>query len=111
ASLAARVLFGRDLAQATLHGMNGVLGNSGFMGIPLAITAFGEAAAVPAIVATIVNAAVVPGIAIILIEVARGRGAGAGVLLTLAHSLATNPVLVTPLLGLGWAATGPALPT
>lgn len=111
ASLLARAVFNSDLAQATLHGMNGVLGNSGFMGIPLAITAFGEAAAVPAIVATIVNAAIVPGIAIILIEIARGRGGGAGVYLKLARSLATNPVLVTPLLGLGWATTGLALPT
>jgi predicted permease len=110
ASLMARALFGSDLAQATLHGMNSVLGNSGFMGIPLAITAYGEAAAVPAIVATIVNAAVVPAIGITLIEVARGRGAGPGVLLELARSLATNPVLVAPLLGLGWAATGLALP-
>ena len=111
AALMARAVFGSDLAQATMHGMNGVLGNSGFMGIPLAITAFGEAAAVPAIVATIVNAAVVPGIGIVLIEVARGRGGGPGVLLELARSLATNPVLVAPLLGLGWAATGLAPPT
>ena len=112
ASLLARLLFGSDLAQATLHGMNSVLGNSGFMGIPLAITAYGQPAAVPAIVATIVNAAVVPAIGITLIEIGRGRGAGAGgVLLKLARALATNPVLVAPLLGLAWSATGLALPT
>lgn len=110
ASLLARLLFGRDLGQATLHGMNSVLGNSGFMGIPLAITAYGQPAAVPAIVATIVNAAVVPAIAITLIEVARGRGAGVGVALKLARSLVTNPVLVAPLLGLAWAAAGLAMP-
>lgn len=111
ASLLARALFGSDLAQATVHGMNSVLGNSGYMGIPLAITAYGAAAAVPAIVATIVNAAVVPAIAITLIEVARGRGAGFGVLLGLARSLATNPVVVAPLAGLGWATTGLPPPT
>ncbi len=113
AALLARALFGSDLAQATLHGMNGVLGNSGFMGIPLAITAYGEPAAVPAIVATIINAAIVPAIGITLIEIGRGRGraSGVGVLARLARSLAANPVLVAPLLGLGWAAGGLALPT
>ena len=110
ASLLARFLFGSDLAQATLHGMNSVLGNSGFMGIPLAITAYGAPAAVPAIVATIINAAVVPAIGITLIEIARGSGAGAGVLLELARSLATNPVVVAPLLGLAWAGSGFSLP-
>lgn len=110
-SLLARLLFGSDLAQATLHGMNCVLGNSGFMGIPLAITAYGAPAAVPAIVATIINAAVVPAIAITTIEFARGRSAGSGVFLNLARSMATNPVLVSPLLGLAWAAGGLAMPT
>lgn len=111
AGILARLVFGSDLSQATLHGMNGVLGNSGFMGIPLAITAYGEPAAVPAIVATIVNAAIVPAIGITLIEYTRGRGGGAGVFLKLARSLSTNPVLVAPLLGLAWATAGLDMPT
>ena len=111
ASLLARVLFGRDLAQATLHGMNSVLGNSGFMGIPLAITAYGEAAAVPAIVVTIINAALVPAIGITLVEIGRGRASSAaGMLHDLSRALATNPVLVAPLLGLAWAMTDLPLP-
>ncbi len=110
--LAARLLFRGGLAESTLHGANAVLGNSGFMGIPLAITAWGEAAMLPAIVATIVNTAVIPGISIALIETERGRAAGlVGVLGKVGRALATNPILVAPVLGLVWAVTGLALPT
>lgn len=111
-ALAARVLFRGGLAESTLHGANAVLGNSGFMGIPLAITAWGEAAALPAIVATIVNTAVIPGISIALVETERGRADGlVGVLGKVGRALAINPILVAPVLGLAWAATGLALPT
>ena len=110
-SLAARLLFRGGLAESTLHGANAVLGNSGFMGIPLAITAWGEAAMLPAIVATIVNTAVIPGIAIALVEIDRGRAAGlGGVLGKVGRALATNPILIAPVLGLCWAATGLPLP-
>ena len=110
-ALAARALFRGGLAESTLHGANAVLGNSGFMGIPLAITAWGEAAMLPAIVATIVNTAVIPGIAIALVETERGRAAGLGaVLAKVGRALATNPLLVAPVLGLAWAATGLPLP-
>jgi malonate transporter and related proteins len=110
-SLAQRLFFGGGLGEATMLGANAVLGNSGFMGIPLAITAYGEAAALPAILATIVNAAIVPGIAIALVEIDRGRAAGAGgVLGQVGRALATNPILLAPLLGLGWAATGLPMP-
>jgi predicted permease len=110
-ALAARRLFGGGLAESTLHGANAVLGNSGFMGIPLAITAWGEAAMLPAIIATVVNAAVIPGIAIALVETERGRAAAPGaVLAKVGRALATNPILVAPVLGLGWAATGMPLP-
>jgi predicted permease len=35
------------LAGGAMNGMNTVYGNTGFLGIPLAFTAFGDAAAVP----------------------------------------------------------------
>ena len=111
-SFAARLLFRGGLAKSTLHGANAVLGNSGFIGIPLALTAWGEAATLPAVVATIVNAAVIPGAALALLEVDRGRAAGpAGVLAKVGRALSTSPILLAPVLGLGWAVTGLPLPT
>jgi len=109
--LAARLLFGRNLAEAAIHGMNGVYGNSGYMGIPLAITAYGEAAALPAIVATVINTALVVGMAIFLIEFGtKGGGNPVRVIGSVVSAMARNPMLVAPVLGLAWAAGGIALP-
>ncbi|WP_164516629.1 AEC family transporter [Minwuia thermotolerans] len=108
--LVAKFVFGRSLAEAALHGMNGVYGNTGYMGIPLAIAAWGEAAALPAIMATVI-AALIVGVAIFLIE-AGGRGAASPgrVALTAAGAVVKNPMIAAPVLGLLWAAGGLDLP-
>lgn len=107
----AMLLFRRTLAEAAIHGMNGVYGNSGYMGIPLAITAWGEAAALPAIVATVINTAVVVGLAIVLIETGGRSTASPGrVALNVIGAMAKNPMLAAPVLGLVWAAFGIPLP-
>ncbi|MDF1719302.1 MAG: AEC family transporter [Minwuia sp.] len=111
AVVAARLLFRRSLAEAAIHAMNGVYGNSGYMGIPLAITAYGEAAALPAIVATVINTALVVGTAIILIEFGTQRGSNPlRVMGNVVSAMGRNPMLVAPMLGLCWAAVGYDLP-
>jgi len=111
AIIVARVFFSRTLAEATVHGMNGVYGNSGYMGIPLAVSAYGEAAALPAIVATVINTAVVVGLALTLIEIDLKKSGGfASLIGTLIRRLSRNPMLIAPVLGLCYAATGLDLP-
>lgn len=110
-TVVACLLFRRNLAEAAIHAMNGVYGNSGYMGIPLALTAFGNAAALPAIVATVINTALVVGVAIFLIEFGtKGGGNPFRVLGNVLSAMARNPMLVAPVLGLCWAATGVSLP-
>lgn len=105
-------LFRNSFAESAMNGMNGVYGNTGYMGIPLALTAFGEASAVPTIITVVVNAAVVVAVAVTLIEIAQNRGGGlAGVAKDVGRSLAGNPMLVAPVLGIVWAATGLGLAT
>lgn len=109
--LAACLLFRRNLAEAAIHAMNGVYGNSGYMGIPLALTAFGQAAALPAIVATVINTALVVAVAVFLIEFGtKGGGNKLRVLGNVLSAMARNPMLIAPALGLCWAASGLALP-
>jgi malonate transporter len=111
AMIVARVFFGAGLAEAALNGLNSTYGNSGYMGIPLVVAAYGEAAALPAIVVVIINTALMVGIAIALIELGQNRGAHPGAVVRhLARALARNPMLVGPLAGVAWAATGWALP-
>ncbi len=109
--LIARCLFGLNLAQASLYGMNGIYGNSGYMGIPLAVTAFGQAATLPAIIVTVVNTAFVVGIAIVVIEYDRSSETSIRKLAAKVFgTLVRNPMLMSPFAGIAWAATGLPLP-
>jgi len=112
----ARVFFRCSPAEAALHGLNSTYGNSGYMGLPLVLAAFGEAAAVPVIVVVVINTALMVGVAIVLIELGQMRGPDgrgvdlAGVLRHLGRALVRNPMLIGPLAGLVWAALGWSLP-
>ncbi len=109
----ARMVYGLRLAENALYGLNCVFANTGYMGIPLAITAFGQAAALPAIVATVIHAAILVTIATALIEFGQARGGGGSVgrmLIDVAGAIAKSPLIVAPVLGVLWALTGLALP-
>lgn len=104
-------LYRRSLAEAGIAGMATIFGNTGYMGIPLTLTAFGEDLLLPALVATVVNSAVVVGGISALVEGALRHGQGGLVVLGhVAKALATNPLVVAPILGLGVGLAGLPLP-
>jgi predicted permease len=92
------------LADRSIEGLDASYANTGFMGIPLCLAAFGPASLVPAIIATILTACVLFAGAIVLIETDLGEtphlGATVG---KVCRSLARNPLLVSPVLGLATA--------
>ncbi len=111
---------GLRLADRAIEGLDAAYANTGFMGIPLCLAALGPAGLPPAIIATLLTACVLFAGAIVLIETdlqrpggtcpaARAPGLGS-VLRKVALSLARNPLLATPALGLAFAATGAGLP-
>lgn len=105
-----RVFFGLNAAESAMHGLNGAYPNSGFMGIPLAIAAYGDAAALPAIVATVISVLSVT-LAIVPIEIARyGSSRVLPLIGHVSNALVRNPMIVAPFAGLAWAWTGGDLP-
>ncbi|MFB0488248.1 malonate transporter [Methylobacterium sp. OAE515] len=110
---------GRPLADAALDGLNAGYANTGFMGFPLALVAFGPEALAPTTVATILTVCAVFAVAIVLIETglrreaaAAGQGGARGpVWRTVGRSLLRNPLLVAPALGALVPSLGLALPT
>ena len=101
ALIVARGVFGLRPAERSLFAMAAIFGNTGYMGIPLAITAFGEAAALPAVVATVINSAIVITVVVILIEADMSEKAGMlGILGDVSGALIRNPLLVAPILGI-----------
>ncbi|HWA46965.1 MAG TPA: AEC family transporter [Dongiaceae bacterium] len=69
-----RIVFGARGAALAVQNMAGLFSNTGYMGIPLAITAFGANAALPAILATVVNGALIMGLYILWIEAEKSHG-------------------------------------
>ena len=100
------LLFRLTAAEASLHGLNGAYPNSGYMGIPLAIAAYGEEAVLPAIVAAVISVLSIS-LAIVPIEIARQKKAQILRLIrNVGFAVITNPMIVSPFAGLLWAMTG-----
>lgn len=102
------------LADAAIDGLNASYANTGYMGFPLLLAAFGLDGLTPALIATILTVCVIFALAIILIEAgiqSDAEGAnGADIARKTALSLAKNPLLISPLLGGVFLATGWTLP-
>jgi predicted permease len=105
-------LFRNSFSEAAMNGMNAVYSNTGYMGIPLALAAFGSASTVPTIITVVVNSAVVVALTTVFIEVAQNRGGGVvGIVRDVVRALVTNPMLMAPMLGIVWSATDFGLAT
>lgn len=109
---------GRPLADAAIDGLNAGYPNTGFLGFPLALVAFGPEALAPTTVAAIITVCGVFASAIVLIETGlrrdtpgQGRGGAQGsVWGAVGRSLLRNPLLIAPALGALVPLSGLALP-
>lgn len=72
--LAGRIFFGDGLADGTMRGVIASYGNNGYLGIPLAAAAFGEAAIVPASLSVLVNSVLIMTGAVLIGAVGHRRG-------------------------------------
>jgi predicted permease len=106
-----RAVFKNGLGASGLHALSATFANTGYMGIPLLLTAFGPEAALPAIIATVLNGAVVMavGIAVIEADLARGRG-GLRIVADVAAGVAKSPLVLSALAGILASAAGLGLP-
>jgi predicted permease len=108
----ARLIFPARGATLALHGLAATFANTGYMGIPLLITAFGPAAALPAIIATVANSAIVLTLGIVIIEADLSRGdAGGAILRDVGRGVARSPLLLSAVAGILLSALGLKLPT
>jgi len=108
--IAARLFPGKGDAIG-LQNMSALFSNTGYMGIPLLITAFGEPGKLPAIIATVIVGALVMPFYIAIIEYVRSDAehrlqvfadAGLGVV--------KSPLVISAVLGILWSAFGLPVP-
>jgi malonate transporter len=105
-------LIGRDGAEIqSMQALNSSFSNTGYMGIPLFLAAFGADRLLPALIATVIMGAVMVGLAVIAMEMARSHGHGLGRALgDVGRALIRNPLVISPFLGLGWNMLGLGVP-
>jgi len=102
----------RRLADLSLESLTASYANAGFMGIPLCFMLFGEASLAPVILAVLMTACLLFGVALALVELDlhRHSGVAAAVRKTL-RALICNPLLAAPVLGVVWSLSGAPLPS
>lgn len=111
-TLALRWRSPRHLADASLDGLNAAYPNTGYMGFPLGLMAFGRDALPTITIAAILTVCGVFAVVIVLIEIGlQSERRVAPLVWKVVRSLAKNPLLVSPVLGALYAATGLAVPT
>ncbi|HCQ66263.1 MAG TPA: malate transporter [Rhodobacteraceae bacterium] len=100
----------RGLEEAAIEGQCAAIGNTGFLGIPMLTTIFGEAAIGPVMLALAVDLIVFSSLIVIVITARREGRVRLTTLAAMAKGLVANPMVVSMALGLGWSATGWPLP-
>ncbi len=109
--LVAKLVYGDGLGVMTLRAMNSIFANTGYMGIPLVMTAYGESAALPAIMATVTMSVVFVPLIIILLEIEkRGETEPAAILRGVAEALIKNPIVIPVVLGVSVSSIGLNVP-
>ena len=109
--LVVRLRRGRHLVDAAVDAMAASYSNTGYVGFPLSLLAFGRSSQTPATIATLFVVCLLFSLALVLIEIGLNREVSASKVATkLASSLSRNPLLAGPAAGLAVAAFGWQLP-
>jgi malonate transporter and related proteins len=96
--------------EAVFEAHTGVIGNVGFLGIPMLSLLLGPQAVGPVLLVLAVDLIVFSSILTMLITGLRSGRVGLGTFRILADGLLRNPMIVSVVLGLVWGATGWTLP-
>ena len=105
-----RAWFHHNWATLTVIGLATIWGNGVYMGLPLLLTAYGPNAALPAIITALIQLLLFLSSAIAILDGMRASGSPLQVASQLFRTLARNPLVVAPLLGILVSATGVHLP-
>ncbi|MGR3520267.1 MAG: AEC family transporter [Roseovarius sp.] len=93
-----------SIEQAAIEAQCAVIGNVGFLGVPMLTLLMGEAAIGPVMLVLAVDLIVFGSLVVILITGSRDGRMSLGLLRTVGLGLLKNPMIVSITLGLGWSA-------
>ncbi|MFC5068989.1 AEC family transporter [Flaviflagellibacter deserti] len=101
----------KGLADASVEGLDAAYPNAGYMGFPLCFLVFGAESFPVVTIAAITTACVMFAMAIVLLEIGIQTERHPGrMALAVSRSLIKNPLVVSPAIGIAFAASGLPLP-
>ena len=107
---AASLMRGTSVAEAAGEAEGSVIGNVGFLGIPMLALLMGPGAVAPIIIMLSVDLIVFSSLIVILITGSKGGGLSAGIFKTVVLGLLKNPMIVSVVLGLAWSSSNLTMP-
>jgi hypothetical protein len=111
AMTAGLLVFRHRPAALILQGMTTIFTNTGYMGVPLYLIAFGEQGVLPALILTVYNGALVIGLTIVLIELdLRSGSEPLKIVGDVALSIVKNPLIMAAAAGIAVSGFGVPLP-
>lgn len=111
AMLIATFAFPNRIGALGLHGLTAVFSNTGYMGIPLLILAFGDQATLPGVIATVLNGTIVLALATVIIEIDLNQESGGlAILRNATIGVFSSPLVMSALAGLAFSALDIPLP-
>jgi len=99
-----------SVEDAAIEAQCAVIGNVGFLGVPMLVLLMGEAAIGPVMLVLAVDLIVFGSLVVILITGSRDGRMSIGVLRTVGIGLLKNPMIVSIVLGLTWSALNLPIP-
>jgi len=100
----------RPIAEAAIEAQCAVIGNTGFLGVPMLVVLMGSAAAGPVLMVLALDLIVFSSLIVILVTGSRDGAVSILTLRTVGLGLLQNPMIVAMAAGLAWSATGWTVP-
>lgn len=97
--------------EAAFEAQCAVIGNVGFLGVPMLILLLGPEAIGPVMLVLAIDLIVFGSLIVIIVTGTRDGRMSLGILRTVGLGLLKNPMIVSIVLGLGWSASGLQIPT
>jgi len=98
------------MAKTAIEAQCAVIGNTGFLGVPMLILLMGEQAIGPVVLVLAVDLVVFSSLIVILMSIAKEGRLDITIFQTIGFGLLKNPMIVSMILGFAWSATNVPLP-
>lgn len=99
-----------SLAEAAIEAQCAVIGNTGFLGVPMLVVLLGAEAAGPVLMVLAIDMIVFSSLITLIITGVREGRMSLGIFRSLGLGLLKNPMIVSMVAGLAWSATGQPVP-